>query len=343
MQNNREKTISLLKEYQPTAWNVLSRALEKDQIWHACLFHGVKGSMKKEMAFLLAQALLMGKTSMDESANSDEEENIIRRVDENTYSSFIYIDGNRKKAISKDEIDSLESKFSRTGGEGNGRRVYIIEHLENSSIGAMNSLLKFLEEPGEETYAIITVDNMAAILETIRSRCVLIPFYPLPSSVYASNAVEEGLDIEDAYLLSNIVTNMNDLGSLVADEGYQTAKTMLKQYLDPIKSKLLLVDYELQYRNKKGSSTEGRDASLEILKMFYGMYIQYCHDIISGKETGISWYDDACANARSHVDYVKIYGTKLKIMSEERDLLNRNNDLNLILAQTIYRLEVKNK
>ena len=36
---------------------------------------------------------------------------------------------------------------------------------------AMNSLLKFLEEPVEEVYAILTTKNINKVLPTIQSRC----------------------------------------------------------------------------------------------------------------------------------------------------------------------------
>ena len=56
------------------------------------------------------------------------------------------------------------------------RKVYadIIHLIEKATIGAMNSLLKFLEEPVDDVVAIITTQNISKVLATIISRCQLI-------------------------------------------------------------------------------------------------------------------------------------------------------------------------
>ena len=94
---------------------------------------------------------------------------------------FVYLDGNAK-SISKKDVDDLQLQFSKTSSEeGTGTRCYILDHFENSSSSAMNSLLKFLEEPGKDVVGILITDNIHRILPTFVSRCTMIPFTAMTS------------------------------------------------------------------------------------------------------------------------------------------------------------------
>ena len=68
----------------------------------------------------------------------------------------------------------------------------------------MNSLLKFLEEPGSDMTAILIVEQLDRVLPTIVSRCQLIPFKAL-SAKQCYDAVSEDLEELDAYLLSMMI------------------------------------------------------------------------------------------------------------------------------------------
>ncbi len=54
------------------------------------------------------------------------------------------------------------------------RIVLIIENLDSGTISSSNTILKFLEEPNENIYIVITVQNINKIPETILSRAVSI-------------------------------------------------------------------------------------------------------------------------------------------------------------------------
>ena len=75
--------------------------------------------------------------------------------------------------------------------------IYVLDHAENATPDALNSLLKFLEEPGSDMIAILIVEQLDRVLPTIISRCQNIPFTPLRASqCYA--AVQEELEVLDA-------------------------------------------------------------------------------------------------------------------------------------------------
>lgn len=344
---NRVQIRKLLAQYEPTAYRFLDQALKTGSLPHACLFLGPKGSLKKDMAFLVAGSLFAkSETGLAEEENlSAEKQMIFTRMAAGDYSSLILIDGYRKSAISKDEADEIQSRFSVTAAEG-GVKVYIIDHMENSSDSAQNSLLKFLEEPARDVYAILTADHAEGILPTIRSRCVIVPFRPLPADVYRKAAEQAGLDPEDAFFLSGISSDFRNMGDQAASYAYQTAKQMLKQYLNVQEDRrLLVVDYEARYRVRSSKTDESvktadaRDANLDVLQLFFSMVMQFCKSVLVHDADGPAWYHNAVSAAMN--DSPRIYERRLRIAMEERDRVNRNNDLSLLFAQAMYRMEVE--
>lgn len=55
-----------------------------------------------------------------------------------------------------------------------GRKVYMILHAQNMNGAAQNAALKLFEEPPEGVYFILLCDNAQALLQTVRSRCVIV-------------------------------------------------------------------------------------------------------------------------------------------------------------------------
>lgn len=343
-EENLEKRISnrkLLLENEPVVYRILNQALKERKISHAYLFSGPKGCLKKEAGILFAQSLFCESDELIIEENLDESKKAIaRRCASGNYSDFLFFDGHRKEAVGKDDVSEIQSLFSKTSSEVSLRKVYLIDHIENMSIAAMNALLKFLEEPAENVYAILTVDNIERILPTIISRCVLVPFHPLARHVYESLALQEGLDAEDAFLLTGVVNQTSGYMDLAASTSYQTAKTMLKQYIG-VKGnpRLLLVDYDVRYRTQvKDSDGSAKEKNLEMLTLFFKMLAMFYRYVLNNKKVEIDWYQQALEDSRKM--YTKeIYIKLLEVVREELDLCNRNNDLNLVLDQAIYQME----
>src|SRR5699024_10691726 len=80
---------------------------------------------------------------------------------------YIYPEG---QSIKKEQIQQLIRELSFHGVESK-KKVYIIEDADKMSTNAANSLLKFLEEPGEMTHALLLTEQVQQMLPTIISRC----------------------------------------------------------------------------------------------------------------------------------------------------------------------------
>ncbi|MFP3338975.1 hypothetical protein R0J91_13420, partial [Micrococcus sp. SIMBA_131] len=91
------------------------------------------------------------------------------------------------QSIKIDQIRKLQKEFSYLGVESR-KKVYILNHSDRMTTQAANSLLNFIEEPGQMTMAILLTEQKQNILSTIYSRCQVITFQPL-----STNGVEEAL------------------------------------------------------------------------------------------------------------------------------------------------------
>ncbi|MBR2066759.1 MAG: DNA polymerase III subunit [Solobacterium sp.] len=316
-----------LKLEQKNVYRLLENVAE-GKGFHAYIFSGPLGTPKYEAALLLAQTIFCEKGGV-----ACEECEHCRRIAEGEYGDVIVIDG-REKSITKEDIDGIQERFSKTAmEEGNGERVYIIRNIENATIAAQNGLLKFLEDPKENVIAILTTDNINRILPTIKSRCVTVNFLPKPQEDYMEAALNAGVREEDAYFLSHIAKDIEDINDLYESDAYAGAINMFKQYLnvDGLVREELLVDYEISWKNNdaKASTMTQLVAFMELLSL-------YGRDVLRKQIQGASWYKKAIENAHKDQAY---YAKLITIAETQKDKVNKYNNLDLVLGQTMYRLE----
>ncbi len=75
-----------------------------------------------------------------------------------------------KTEITVDEARKLKSFLSLSAADG-GRRVIIVDSVDEMNVSAANALLKILEEPPALTTILLVSHQPARLLPTIRSRC----------------------------------------------------------------------------------------------------------------------------------------------------------------------------
>ena len=222
-----------LENKQPIIYRTFVRSLNNGHLSHAYLISGNPGTPLLEVAKYLAKSILCD--SPDPLACN----NCITclRIDDNNYPDFIVLDGS-KKTIKKDEVGSIETQFEKTAFESKGKMIYIIHLVENMGAEAINSILKFLEEPGSEIYAFLTTNNENNVLPTIISRCQVLRLKLVNRLEVIEDAKELNVPDEDAELLSYFY---ND-GELIFDvldnkeekENYEDAKNAFKDFLEAL-------------------------------------------------------------------------------------------------------------
>jgi DNA polymerase III subunit delta' len=113
---------------------------------------------------------------------------------------------NKQGQIGVDEAQDILKSLSLKSYEG-GYKVMLIWMADKMNTSASNKLLKLIEEPPDKTLFILIAEDEEQIIQTIRSRCQILRFPPLPEAVIA-----EALEREhnaDHLLAKNIAVQAN--------------------------------------------------------------------------------------------------------------------------------------
>lgn len=265
---------------QKHIFDVLKQSKMHNRLSHAYLFYGDEGVGKKEMAYALACLFYCphGGCLECETCNS-----ILEGKHFNV--DYIGIEEN-KKLISKEQITDLQEEFSKTSLV-DGYRIYIVDGIDTASLAAQNSLLKFIEEPinNTPTIGIFIATELASVVSTIVSRCALVHFPSIETKALVTLLKNQGLNQDDAELLSLVSNDVSYDVSFAEEEVYHSAKKMFLSFLDLKKSKdavLFLIENNSLFTN-------------EIVSLFFKWLIAFYEDIfkINDKECLIltSLYD----------------------------------------------------
>ena len=216
------KIAGYLKEKQPILYRTFANALKNNTVTHSYLIIGEAGTPLLETATFLAKSLLCDHPN----PMADETCITCERVDQGAYPDFLLLDG-KEKSIKKEDVVSLVADFQRTPLEQKGIMIYVVNLVENMTVEAINSLLKFLEEPSPNTYAFLTTRNESRILPTILSRCQTLRLRLLPRYQIIEEAISIGVQQDDAELLSYFYNNAELIKKECASIEYSNAKNAL--------------------------------------------------------------------------------------------------------------------
>lgn len=226
--------VNYLKKYQEIPYNIFKNALENNRFFHAYLLSGPTGTPLFEIAKFLSKCLLNNKHELKE------EDNIISKTVENrTYPDLIIID-TKKEQVKIDDIRRIEDKFSQTSINQLGIKIYIINLIENLRPNEANALLKFLEEPLDNTYAILTTENEYSILPTILSRTEIVRFSSVNKNDLIDECIKLGVNKKDAEILTFFQNDASMIKEEIENEDYLEAKKYVENFINllPNKEKL---------------------------------------------------------------------------------------------------------
>lgn len=190
---------------------LLNNSYKKNRLVHVYLFSGEKGTPKKELAEYLAMLLLCTKDDKP-CFKCKECKNVINHSNPNVF----YIENNNQM-IKKEQIESLKHEFLMTPLT-NQKRIFIIENVERTNPTSANMLLKFLEELDGDNYGVLTTDNIASVLPTIRSRSEIVTFNPISKKEIIVELIKRGATKEKASVISFLTNGIEQSILLLNDE-----------------------------------------------------------------------------------------------------------------------------
>ncbi len=151
---------------QENVTKLLKNAVKKEQLAHAYLFVGSRGTGKTSAARILAKAVNCKNIKKDGNPCL-ECENCVS-IAEGKFLDLVEIDAASNRGI--DQIRELKEKIEFSPSLGK-YKVYIIDEVHMLTTEAFNALLKTLEEPPAHIIFILATTDVHKLPPTILSRC----------------------------------------------------------------------------------------------------------------------------------------------------------------------------
>lgn len=318
-----------LKKYQPVIYQTFVNSLQNKSLSHAYLLVGNPGTPLIETAKYLAKTILCD----DPAPLACDNCITCLRIDSDNYPDVIMLDG-ATGTIKKDDILTVEERFDKTAFENKGIMIYIINLVENMTVEAVNSMLKFLEEPGAEIYAFLTTNNENNVLQTIISRCQTLYLKSRAREDVIKEAVEFNVKQDDAELLSYFYNDGERIFELINNkDDYEVYSNMKQAVLDFINalndSETSNATYVMEH------SVISLVKSKEDLRYFLDMLAQFFEDllnIISNRDVTLKSYD-TILNELSH-KLTHISDSLVEIL-KQRSIINLNVNNGLLLDHLV--------
>jgi DNA polymerase-3 subunit delta' len=206
----------------------LTAAARNDRVAQSYLFYGASGVGKTRTALGFAQALnctgdvipcgacpacrkinalthpdvrLLFPATREEAGRPEE---IAKRLEEYGADRYHLLEFARNASIGIERIRELKTEAAMSLVEGR-RRVYILAAAHRMHEDAAQSALKLIEEPPKGTHLILIVEEPAALLPTIVSRCQQVRFRSLRRETIEEILVSEcGVKAGAARLISTL-------------------------------------------------------------------------------------------------------------------------------------------
>lgn len=234
-------TYEELKKNQADVLKLLHNAKNKNKLVHAYLFEGDSGTGTLEAAKYFAMMLLCNEETPCLKCN------ICERIEYNSHMNVVLIEP-IGDVIRKEQVENLMHDFSMTSLE-KGPQIYIIKDADRMNTSAANALLKFLEEPALDHYAILLTNNHKRLLDTIVSRTQYIHFKPVPKSFIVEQLTNMGVDKDAAYVISHITADFGEAKKYIEEGKLVLFINLAKKIVAaPFKKRDQYVEY---YLNKQ--------------------------------------------------------------------------------------------
>lgn len=171
----------------------------KQQLSHAYLFVGPRGSGKYETALAIAQALFCQNVGSEGPCGTCTN---CQRIAQGDFPDVVTIapEGANFKVA---QTRQLTADMSRSAIEG-GQKVFVLQDVSRMTVSAANSLLLALEEPKTAVVLFLLSDNKEAVLPTIRSRCQTVLFQAPPLAAFVQQLQAAGVSAYMSAVLAPI-------------------------------------------------------------------------------------------------------------------------------------------
>lgn len=190
-------------------WRQWHAATTGDRMHHAWILSGLRGVGKAAFALQAARELV-GSPSMDDHPDilvlthpPKDDKEAEKRAEGKPYET--------KRNIPVDEVRAMQRRLTTRPTLGD-RRVVIVDPADDLESSASNALLKSLEEPPQGTFFLLVAHRIGRLLPTIRSRCCVLHFPPVPDETIDEILRQEAPEADSATRAAAIAASAGSPG-----------------------------------------------------------------------------------------------------------------------------------
>ena len=325
-----------------------NKAIKTDHLSHAYIFTGQEGVGKALFAKEFAKALNC-KNNDNDSCNSCTNCN---RIEMLNHPDVFWIEREEKaKFIKIENIRNLQNSVRLSPLESE-YKIFIIKEADRMNEEASNCLLKTLEEPSPNTIIILIANSIAPIKDTIRSRCQVIRFQPIPSRIIESQLTDKSdADANKIGWISRFCNgSLANALHLLDDNHYEMNSDIVTRMTEPDIDNLAFAEEVIDSYLSAGDSLEEKR---QILKSILHCILQLYRDLLLVKvmnghdvqQEKMSLYNEGREDSL-HIQ--ANYLTREQIMYVIDEILESikyvdlNLNINLLVENIITRIAVVN-
>lgn len=193
----------------------MRQAIKLKKVSHAYLLAGEAGSGKKLLANIFSKMLLCDLNKEDDVKIEGNNEGILdlfdtlsvkevlpleengvqntlnlpcntcpscRQFNSGNHPDVFFVKPSKKNGYGVDDIREQINQTMHVKPYQSRYKIYIIDQGDSMTVQAQNALLKTLEEPPSYGLFFLLAENVNQFLQTILSRCVVIPLKPVPTN-----------------------------------------------------------------------------------------------------------------------------------------------------------------
>lgn len=250
-------------------------AINSDRVHHAWMITGPKGIGKATLAYQAAMTLLarpesgglFGDPAPETALGLPHDHSVATRIRAGSEPGLFVLrrpvdekTKRLKQITTVEEVRKLRNFFAMSAG-GNGRRVVIVDAMDELNNQAANALLKMLEEPPEGAVMFLVTHQPGAVLPTIRSRCRVLKLDPLNADdLQGAFATVQAHQVFDTGLLPLAGGSVGQAITLAANGGLDIYSDLVKLF-----SGAPAIDRDALFKLAEQSSARGNDGGMDRL------------------------------------------------------------------------------